>query len=200
MSNGSLLRVCLPATTFCWSDISGICKRKTIHFCMSLTPYPRVIGKRRILKTRFILVCHQHETFLRLWFSALRLAPITFCCRTVFGSSQLCDENWYLHCKNKTSVFGNPTPVLGMELKRGENVFWYFFIIDLCSVTSIESSRRDLLNDKAEHRPSIKNKQNTQHILFDSTPKTGILFLPTGFCFYCLMGGHSTFRKVIDFK
>ena len=38
-----------------------------------------------------------------------------------------------------------------------------FFDIDLCSATSIESSRRDLLNDMTEHRPILKNNQNTYY-------------------------------------
>jgi len=47
--------------------------------------------------------------------------------------------------------------------------FWYeiktgvvcivVFNIDLCSATSIESSRRNILNDMAEHRPILENNQ-----------------------------------------
>jgi len=33
----------------------------------------------------------------------------------------------------------------------------FFFKIDICSVTSMESSRRDLLNDMAERVPILKN-------------------------------------------
>ena len=36
-----------------------------------------------------------------------------------------------------------------------------FFKIELCSATSMESSRRDLFNNMAEHRPIFKNNQNT---------------------------------------
>ena len=36
-----------------------------------------------------------------------------------------------------------------------------FLKIDLCSATSMESSRRDLLNDTAEHRSILNNDQNT---------------------------------------
>jgi len=43
----------------------------------------------------------------------------------------------------------------------------------------MESSRRDFLNDMAEHRPILKNNQNTYHTRFGFTPKTGIEFLKT---------------------
>jgi len=35
-----------------------------------------------------------------------------------------------------------------------------FLKIDLCSATSMESSRKDLLNDMAEHRCTLKNVEN----------------------------------------
>jgi len=41
------------------------------------------------------------------------------------------------------------------------------------------------LNDMAEHRPILKNNQNTIHPRFGFTPKTGIAFPKTGFYFYC---------------
>ena len=41
-------------------------------------------------------------------------------------------------------------------------VFRLFFKIDLCSTTSMESSRRDLLNDMAEHKSILKNNQNSR--------------------------------------
>jgi len=56
-------------------------------------------------------------------------------------------------------------PVLGVKLKRALYVFWLFYNIDLGSDTSMESSRRDLLNYMAEHRPILKNKQNTHYPL-----------------------------------
>ena len=37
----------------------------------------------------------------------------------------------------------------------------------------MESSRRDLLNDMAEHRSILKNNQNTYYPRFSFTPKTG---------------------------
>jgi len=40
-----------------------------------------------------------------------------------------------------------------------------FFMIDLCSATSMDSSRRDLLNDTAEHRSIFENNQNTHYSL-----------------------------------
>jgi len=42
----------------------------------------------------------------------------------------------------------------------------------------MESSRRDLLNNMAEHRLILKNNQNTYQPRFDSTPKTGIIVIP----------------------
>jgi len=59
-----------------------------------------------------------------------------------------------------------------------------FFKIELCSTTSMESSRREFLNDMAERRPILKNNQITYPRL-GFTPKTGIAFPKTGFCFYC---------------
>jgi len=46
----------------------------------------------------------------------------------------------------------------------------------------MESSRRDLLSDMAEHRPLLKNNQNTYHLYFGFTPKTGIPFPKKGLC------------------
>jgi len=51
----------------------------------------------------------------------------------------------------------------------------------------MESSRRDLLNDRAEHRPILKNNQNTYHHHFGFPPKTGEAFPKTGFCFHCVL-------------
>jgi len=49
----------------------------------------------------------------------------------------------------------------------------------------MESSRRDVSNDMAEHRPILKNKQNTLYPLFSFTPKTGIVVPKASDCFYC---------------
>jgi len=38
----------------------------------------------------------------------------------------------------------------------------------------MESSRRELLNDAAEHRSSLKTDENTYYTRFSFTPKTGI--------------------------
>jgi len=43
----------------------------------------------------------------------------------------------------------------------------------------MESSRRDLSNDMAEHRPILKNIQNTYYSRFSFTSKTGIEFPKT---------------------
>jgi len=44
----------------------------------------------------------------------------------------------------------------------------------------MESFRRDLLNDMAEHIPILKNNQNTYHPRFIFAPKTGIELPKTG--------------------
>jgi len=56
-------------------------------------------------------------------------------------------------------------------------------LLDLCSATSIESCCRDL-NAMDEHRPILKNNQNTYHPILVSHPKQ-IAFIKTEFCFYC---------------
>ena len=49
----------------------------------------------------------------------------------------------------------------------------------------MESSRRDLSNDMAEHWPILKNNQDTTHVLF-SRPKQ-IWYSPKRvFCFKCV--------------
>ena len=44
----------------------------------------------------------------------------------------------------------------------------------------MESSRRDLSNDIAEHRPNLTNNQNTNYPRFNFTLETGIEFPKTG--------------------
>jgi len=73
------------------------------------------------------------------------------------------------YSKNKTPVLGNAIPVLVWKTKTGV-VRRLFFKIDLCSATSMESSRRDLLNDVTEHRSILKNNQNTFYPHFSSSP------------------------------
>jgi len=51
-----------------------------------------------------------------------------------------------------------------------------FFKIDLCSATSMESSRHDLSNDVAEHRPGLKYIQITHCYCVIFTPKAGMAF------------------------
>ena len=65
-----------------------------------------------------------------------------------------------LQSKNKTPVVWNAKPVLGVKPKRARYVLRYFFKIDLCSATSMESSRRDLWNNVAKHRSILKNYQS----------------------------------------
>jgi len=47
----------------------------------------------------------------------------------------------------------------------------------------MEISRRDLLNDMAEHRAILKYAQNTYYPRFSFTPKTGIELPKTGVSF-----------------
>ena len=72
------------------------------------------------------------------------------------------------------------THVLGVQLNRRKYVFWLFYNIGLCSATSMESSRRDLLNDTADHESTLKNNKNTFYLRFSFTPITGIAFPKTG--------------------
>jgi len=58
----------------------------------------------------------------------------------------------------------------------------------------MESSRRDLLNDMAEHESILKNNQNTCHPRFGFTSKTSIAFPKTGCCFYCADRSHILWR------
>ena len=100
-------------------------------------------------------------------------------CRREVSGIGLCE-----HSKNKTPVLGNAIPVLVLKLKRGKCV-GLFFNIDLCSASSMGSSRRDLLNDMTEHRPIFKNNQSTYHPRFAFTPKTGISIPQNGVLFLC---------------
>jgi len=72
------------------------------------------------------------------------------------------------------------------ETKTGVVRILAIFQHRLCSATSMESSRGDLLNDMAEHRPILKNNQNTYKPRLGFTPITGVAFNRTGFCFYCV--------------
>jgi len=44
----------------------------------------------------------------------------------------------------------------------------------------MESSRRDLLNDMAEHGPILKNNQNTYYPRYSFRPETGMAFPKNG--------------------
>jgi len=71
---------------------------------------------------------------------------------------------------------GYALPVLGVKPKRGWYVFWLFFKIDLCSVKPMESSRRDLSNDMAEHMPILKTNQNTYlSFIFQDRPMFSLI-------------------------
>ena len=54
----------------------------------------------------------------------------------------------------------------------------------------MENSRRDLLNDMAEHRLILKNNLNTYHPRCGFIHKTGGI-LQNGFCFYCVPNIHA---------
>jgi len=58
----------------------------------------------------------------------------------------------------------------------------------------MESSRRDLLNDRAEPRSILKNNQNTYYPHYSFTPTTGIAFPETGVLFS--LCSHSDFTFV----
>ena len=76
---------------------------------------------------------------------------------------------------------------MGLKPKRVWYAFWLVFEIGLCSAISFERSRRELSIDVAEHRSILKEKfQNTYYPRFSFTPKTGIAFPKTRFCFYCV--------------
>ena len=60
----------------------------------------------------------------------------------------------------------------------------------LCSATSMESSRRDVLNDMAEHRPTLKNNQNTSYLRIFSHHcilQNGCFFIGRGRFFSCVL-------------
>ena len=59
------------------------------------------------------------------------------------------------------------------------------FYIDPCSATSVESSRQDLLNDMAEHRPILKFNQITYTGLLPTQNRRGT---PENNRFYCDWG------------
>jgi len=66
------------------------------------------------------------------------------------------------HSTNRTPILGNAITCFGYETKTGA-VRMSSFKKYLCSATSMESSRRDLSNDKAEHRSIWRCNQNTCH-------------------------------------
>jgi len=93
-----------------------------------------------------------------------------------------------VHSKNKTPVLGYDIPVLGVKLNRGSTYFGNSSTctnVYQCSATLMEISRRDLLNDMAEYRPNLNNKQNTYYPRFTFSPKTGKELPKTGVSSLC---------------
>jgi len=88
--------------------------------------------------------------------------------------------------QKRNTCFREFLPVLGVKLKRRLCEFWLFFEIDLCSVTSIESSRRNILNYMAEYRSIMKSSHTTYEPLSIFIPKTGMNFQKEVHCFYCV--------------
>jgi len=78
--------------------------------------------------------------------------------------------------------------------KRGWYVFWLFFEIGLGSAISFKRSRRELPIDVAEHRSMLENYQNMHYPRFSFIPKTGIVFLQKGFCFFSVALVFTYFR------
>jgi len=119
-------------------------------------------------KPRHFIALHQGKLFFscfwgKCWISNWRVI-----------ASRERGQRWkkWPHSKNKTPVSGREFfTVLGVKLKWQWYVFWLFFKIGLCSATSMESSRRDLLNDVADHRSILKNNQNTYYPVLVSHPK-----------------------------
>jgi len=84
------------------------------------------------------------------------------------------------HSKNKTLNLVNAIPVSGMKLKQGY-VFWSFFNSDLWSTTSMESSRRDLLNHVAGLNIGLPWKiTKIRAPVLVSHPKQVLLVRPAG--------------------
>jgi len=73
----------------------------------------------------------------------------------------------------------------GFETKMGlVRILVYFYDRPVCSVTSIDSSCRDLLNNVAEHESILKINQNKNYPRFSLfAPKTGMAYsLERVFC------------------
>ena len=81
---------------------------------------------------------------------------------------------------------------LVMKLKRGQCIFWSFFI-DLRSATSMDNSHRNLLNDMAEPRSILKNDQKCTTPVLVSHQKQVQNPLKQVFHFYCESVGFPPF-------
>jgi len=89
----------------------------------------------------------------RLWFLPLSNAPQKFQ-RNIFKAA-LSPQSFTLlivHSKNNPPFWGMPYLFFGYETEIGVVRILDFFNVDLCSATSVESSRRDLLNDTTERK------------------------------------------------
>jgi len=79
-------------------------------------------------------------------------------------------------------------------------IFLLLIEIELCSPTSIGSSRRGLLSYVPEHRSILKYNQNTYYTpRFSFSPKTGIVFPKTVLLSSLFFGalGHTTLACTI---
>ena len=82
------------------------------------------------------------------------------------------------HTKIKTSVLGNGLPIFGNQ--NGGDSYFGFFSTGICSAVSFKRSQRELSNDVAEHRQTLKNYQNTHYYRFSFIPERGIAFPKRG--------------------
>jgi len=82
------------------------------------------------------------------------------------------NEARHIHIKNKNPVLGNAIPCFGYKTKTGVVRILVIFKHRPCSVTSVERSRRDLSNDKAEQKPILTYYQNTLFpLIFQDRPR-----------------------------
>jgi len=64
----------------------------------------------------------------------------------------------------------------------------------------MDSSRRDLLNDRAEYRSIFKNDQNTYYTRFSFTPITGIELPETGVSFKMCFEDRIFYPSILSFR
>jgi len=85
--------------------------------------------------------------------------------------------------ETKPRRFGECHTCFGCETKTVVVRIMVIFKIGLCSAISFKRSRRELSIDVAEHRPMLKNFQNTNYPRFSFVPNTGLTFFKSGFLF-----------------